>query len=142
MSKNRVKQSLKKSLKTFINILPIIIGMLLLTSLLVKLVPQHVSADLFGQHDFINVLLGASLGSVAMGHPLVSYILGGELLAGGISLLAVTALIISWVTVGIVQLPAEAILLGGRFALYRNLLNFTFALLIPFLVVQTLQFFG
>jgi DNA-binding response OmpR family regulator len=48
--------------------------------------------------------------------------LGGELLAKGISLVAVTALLVSWVTVGSVQLPAEALMLGSRFALYRNLL--------------------
>jgi hypothetical protein len=137
--KNRAKQSFKKSLRTFINIVPIVIGMLLLTSLVVMLVPEHISAGLFSRYDFFNVLLSASIGSVATGHPLASYILGGELLAEGISLLVVTALIISWVTVGIVQLPAEAILLGRRFALYRNLLNFVFALVIPFLTVQTLQ---
>lgn len=138
MLKNRVRQSIKKSLKTFINILPIVIGMLLLTSLLIKLLPEHISAGLFSRYDFFNVLLSASIGSVATGHPLASYILGGELLAKGISLLAVTALIISWVTVGIVQLPAEAILLGRRFAIYRNLISFLFALVIPYFIVHTL----
>lgn len=138
MLKNRVIQSIKKSLKTFINILPIVIGMLLLTSLLVDLLPGNISSGLFSSHDFFNVLLGASIGSMATGQPLASYILGGELLAKGISLLAVTALIISWVTVGIVQLPAEAILLGRRFAIYRNLISFLFALVIPFFIVHTL----
>lgn len=118
--------------------MPIVIGMLLLTSLLIKLLPEHISAGLFSRYDFFNVLLSASIGSVATGHPLASYILGGELLAKGISLLAVTALIISWVTVGIVQLPAEAILLGRRFAIYRNLISFLFALVIPYFIVNTL----
>jgi hypothetical protein len=79
---------------------------------------------------------------VAAGHPVASYILGGELLAEGVSLLAVTALIVSWVTVGIVQLPAEALLLGRRFAIYRNLMCFLFAIMIPFMTVYTLQLIG
>jgi len=142
MIKARLKHSAKKTLRTFINILPIIAGMLLLTSLAVVLLPGQISSDLFGQNDLVDVLLGASFGSVAAGHPIASYVLGGELLAEGVTLLAVTALIVSWVTVGIVQLPAEALLLGKRFAIYRNLLCFVFAIAIPFLTVYTLQLIG
>ena len=108
----------------------------------VTLLPEKIPAGLFGQHDFIDVLLGATVGSVAAGHPVASYILGGELLAEGVSLLAVTALIVSWVTVGVVQLPAEALLLGRRFAIYRNLMCYLFAILIPFLTVYTLRLIG
>ena len=142
MIKARLKHSAKKTLRTFINILPIIAGMLLLTSLAVVLLPGQISSDLFGQNDLVDVLLGASFGSVAAGHPIASYVLGGELLAEGVTLLAVTALIVSWVTLGIVQLPAEALLLGKRFAIYRNLLCFVFAIAIPFLTVYTLQLIG
>jgi hypothetical protein len=138
----RLKQSGRKTLRAIITILPIFAGMLLLTSLAVTLLPEQISTVLFGRHDLIDVLLGASLGSVAAGHPLASYILGGELLAEGVSLLAVTALIVSWVTVGIVQLPAEALLLGKRFAIYRNLMSFLFAMIIPFMIVYTLQLMG
>jgi hypothetical protein len=51
----------------------------------------------------------------------------------------VTALIISWVTVGSIQLPAEALMLGKRFAIYRNLLSFVFAIVISVLTVTTLK---
>ena len=142
MLEKRLKQSARKTLRTFITLLPIFAGMLLLTSLAVTLLPEQISAGLFGRHDLIDVLLGASVGSVAAGHPVASYILGGELLAEGVSLLAVTALIVSWVTVGIVQLPAEALLLGRRFAIYRNLMCFLFAIMIPFMTVYTLQLIG
>jgi hypothetical protein len=85
------------------------------------------------------VLVGAVLGSVAAGNPLAGYILGGELLAGGVSLIAVTALIVAWVTVGVVQLPAESLLLGRRFALSRNLLGFLSAIAIAYLTVGALR---
>ncbi|MEA2094922.1 MAG: hypothetical protein U9P11_10205 [Pseudomonadota bacterium] len=67
---------------------------------------------------------------------------GSYYIAEGVSLLAVTALIVSWVTVGVVQLPAEALLLGRRFAIYRNLMCFLFAIMIPFLTVYTPQLIG
>ena len=62
-------------------------------------------------------------------------IIGGELLAQGVSLVAVTAFLIAWVTVGVVQLPAESILLGRRFALLRNIISFVFSVIVAIITV-------
>jgi len=85
-------------------------------------------------------IIGASVGSIAAGHPLASYLLGRELFERGVSLIAVTALIVSWVTVGMVQLPAEALILSTRFAIYRNIICFFSAVMIAFLSVYMLRF--
>ena len=140
--RNKLRYSATKTLQTFINILPVVFGMLLLTSLVVKLFPSNISAGLFGQNNFFDALLGATFGGIAAGHPLVSYVLGGELLTSGVSLFAVTALIVSWVTVGMVQLPAEALMLGKRFAIYRNILCYLFSIVIALLTVYTLHLIG
>ena len=139
---NHIKDNLRKTIKTFTNVVPIIVGMLLLTSLLITVFPEQISAGLFGNGDILDTLLGASFGSIAIGHPLASYLLGGELLGGGVGLIAVTALVVAWVTVGIVQLPAEALMLGTRFAVYRNIICFIATILIAFLTVYTLSFLG
>ncbi len=141
----QVKQlntALNKTVRTFIGILPVIIGMLLATSLVLALFPDKLSQGLFGNGDVPDAMLGAAIGSIATGHPLASYLLGGELLAGGVGLVAVTALLVSWVTVGIVQLPAEALMLGMRFAVYRNMISFFIAVIIAFATVYTLQLLG
>jgi hypothetical protein len=135
----RLIRSLKKTARTFVNLLPIIVGMLLLTSLAVTLFPDQISAGLFGGSDALDALIGASVGSIAAGHPLASYLLGGEMVKSGVSLVAVTALIVSWVTVGVVQLPAEILMLGARFAIYRNVICFYSAIAIAFLSMYTLR---
>jgi uncharacterized membrane protein YraQ (UPF0718 family) len=137
-----LKGALSRTVRTFINILPIIIGMLLATSLVIALFPDKLSQGLFGNGDITDAMLGAAIGSIAAGHPLASYLLGGELLAGGVELVAVTALLVSWVTVGVVQLPAEALMLGMRFAIYRNMISFFIAVIIAFVTVNTLQLLG
>lgn len=139
---NNWSASLRRSARSFINLLPIIIGMLLLTNLALALFPQQLVDDLFGHGAVGDSLLGAGLGSVAAGHPLASYLLGGELLNEGVSLVAVTALMVAWVTVGVVQLPAEGLLLGMRFSIYRNLFNFIAAIAIAFLTYWTLTLMG
>lgn len=134
--------ALIRTLWAFVHTLPIVLGMLLLTSLVLTLLPREGLRALFGRYESLDVLLGAVIGSVAAGHPLAGYILGGELLAGGVSLIAVTAMIVTWVSVGVVQLPAEALLLGRRFALTRNLLCFVSAIAIAYLTVGVLQLLG
>ncbi len=141
-SNRKPGDSFRKTLHTFINVLPIIVGMLLLTSLAVTLFPKQIAHQLFGNGEFLDSLLGAALGSIAAGHPLASYLLGGELLGSGVGLAAVSALMVAWVTVGVVQLPAEAMMLGGRFAVIRNSINFVAAIAIAFLTVNTLSLLG
>lgn len=140
--RDKIKKSAGKTIKSFLNVLPVIFGMLLLTSLVIALFPEKIEAGLFGKNSIVDAWIGATLGGIAAGHPLVSYIIGGELLQSGVSLFAVTALIVSWVTVGVVQLPAEALMLGKRFAINRNLLCYLFAIVIALLTVFTLQLIG
>ena len=137
-----LKRAGRQTLRSFVRILPIVLGMLLLTSFVIKALPLDLIAAAFGRNSLIDVLLGASLGSIAAGHPLLSYILGGELLAAGVNLYAVTALIAAWVTVGLVQLPAEVLLLGRRFAFFRNASCFVLALTVAVATVGTLQLLG
>ena len=58
------------------------------------------------------------------------------MLKQGISLLAVTAFLVAWVTVGLVQLPAEAMLLGKKFAIIRNITSFVFAIIVAVITVM------
>ena len=50
-----------------------------------------------------------------------------------------SAFIISWVTLGVTQLPAEVEVFGGRFTLYRTILAFVFTMLIATLTTLTVQ---
>ena len=130
--------SISKSGSMLIEMLPLILGVILLTGLFLKLLPVEAAAGWFGANGLLDAVIGALAGSISAGHPATSYVLGGELLARGVSLIAVTAFLISWVTVGSIQLPAEALMLGWRFALLRNLVCFLFAVLIAPLTVLTL----
>ncbi|MBN1194406.1 MAG: hypothetical protein JXA08_03530 [Methanomicrobiaceae archaeon] len=135
-------QSARKTLTSFTQMLPIIIGVLLLISLVNATIPAEAYAGFFTGNVLIDPVLGAAFGSIASGNPITSYIIGGELIAAHISLTAVTAFILSWVTVGLISLPAEMDLLGKRFAVTRNLLSFLFSILIALLVDLTLTSFG
>jgi uncharacterized membrane protein YraQ (UPF0718 family) len=131
--------SLKKTGKMLLRVFPNIFAVVLLSGLIMEFVPLDRLSEYLGGGFFSDGLVGAGIGSISIGNPLVSYVLGGALLEQGISLMAVTALLVSWVTVGSIQLPAEIQTFGTRFALLRNGISFVFALIIAFLVLMTMQ---
>ena len=135
----RITTSLKKTASSFASVFPVLIGVILLISLMLVLVPPSVYGAVFSGDEIFDPLIGAAIGSVAAGNPITSYIVGGELIDQGVSLLAVTAFIAAWVTVGVLQLPAEAAILGKRFALIRNGVSFLSAVLVAILTSVTLE---
>ncbi len=126
--RSKARQAASKTLATLAYTVPIVLGVLALASLLAAAVPPRVLSELLPMESALGPLFGAVLGSVAAGHPVTSYVLAGELNAAGASLATTTALIISWVTVGIIHLPAEAAILGTRFAIWRNAICFVLAI--------------
>jgi uncharacterized membrane protein YraQ (UPF0718 family) len=135
----RPATALKQTARTFWKLLPVLVGVLLLAALVAESLPTLMRLGLFGNGGWRDVLAAAGVASVATGQPVVSYILSGELQQAGVSLMAVTAFITAWVTVGVITLPVEAQMLGWRFALWRNLVAFLFALLIAWLTVVILH---
>ena len=124
---------------TLVNLLPVMLRVLLLISLLTQFLPRLLEIGLFGGSPIQDAVVGASLGSVAAGQPVVSYLLGGELNGSGVSLVGVTALVVAWVTVGLTHLPVEAQVFGWRFTVLRNLLAFVSALCIAFIIPAVLH---
>jgi len=133
------KTANKKTLKSFWQLLPVLLSVLLLASMVVEIIPVLIKHDILGNGILQDTLLANIIGSVSTGQPIVSYVLAGELQKAGIALLPVTVFIISWVTVGIISLPAEAVTLGWRFAIIRNLLAFIMALLLGWITVVSLH---
>lgn len=148
MGKNHHKQStqrppfrkvLLKSSLAFLSMTPMLLGVIGLVGLFQILVTPKMIATLFRGNPLFDTLIGTLSGATAAGNPVISYLIGGELLGQGISLYAVSAFILSWVTLGFIQLPAEIEVFGGRFTLYRNVLAFFFTMLIAVLTTLTVQ---
>lgn len=133
------KGAVLKAGKMLWNVFPLILGTILLVSLMVTLIPKSFYLLIFQGDRIIDPILGSLIGSISVGNPLISYLLGGELLNQGVSLIAVTAFIVAWVTVGVVQLPAESMILGRRFAIIRNLLSFIFSIIVAIVTVLILE---
>jgi uncharacterized membrane protein YraQ (UPF0718 family) len=136
MSMNSFRESVRKAGMALWRSAPILVGIVLLVSLANTLIPKAAYTALFSRVAVFDSFIGSALGSILAGNPVTSYILGGEMLGQGVSLVAVTAFMVAWVTVGMVQLPAEAMLLGKRFAITRNITAFVLAIIVAIITVS------
>lgn len=133
-------QVLKKATFGFVSMSPMLLGVIGLVGIMQIYVTPEMIGSAFGKGMFIDTLIGTFAGAISSGNPSVSYVLGGELLKEGTSLFAVTAFILSWATLGFIQLPAEAAALGSRFTLYRNLLSLIATIIIAIATALTVGF--
>ncbi len=130
--------SLEKTWNALKSMAPTLLSVLLLVSLATNFIPESFYEQAFSG-GWTDLAVGAVTGSIAAGNPSTSYVLGGELLSRGVGLAAVTAFLVAWVTVGIVQFPAEAVLLGKKFAVARNAAAFASAIAVALLTAATMQ---
>ena len=136
-----MKEAINKSAKSLWKMFPIIMGVIMLIALVNASVPNSFYIKLFTDNNLIDPVIGAIAGSISTGTPVVSYIISGELLKSGVSLVAVTAFLLAWVTVGIIQMPAEAMILGKKFTIVRNTSAFVFAIFIAIIMNYILSLF-
>jgi uncharacterized membrane protein YraQ (UPF0718 family) len=139
---SRIKNATWKTANVVVQGLPIVLGVLALSSLVNAAMPLENIGKILPSSAIFGPLFAAILGSLAAGHPLASYVVAGELRATGIDAATIIAFLVSWVTVGIVQLPAEIASLGRRFAIYRAVFCFLSSVAIAYLLTLTLRVTG
>jgi uncharacterized membrane protein YraQ (UPF0718 family) len=140
MNYKKLKKANKKTVKSILNLLPVILSILLLVSIVNQMIPKSFYIKIFTGNIILDALKGSLLGSILTGNPVTGYILGDGFLKNGVSLVAVTSFIVAWTTVGIIQLPAESIALGKRFAIYRNISAFIMAIIVAIISVLLINF--
>jgi len=132
--KKNIKKVFKKALNSILFAFPIITGVIILMGLFNTFVPKKFINSFF-HHNTLDPIIGALFGSAFAGNPINSYIIGGELLKSGVGLVAVTSFLVSWITVGFLQIPAEMMFLGKKFSILRNTLSFLFSIIVAIITV-------
>ncbi|MFA6259177.1 MAG: permease [Candidatus Peribacteraceae bacterium] len=129
-----------KSLSALWRSVPFLLGIIFLVGFVQVFFPVRFVSMIFHHNVFLDSFMGSVIGSVMVGSPITSYVIGGEFLNQGVSLTAVTAFVVAWVSVGVVQFPAESTMLGRNFSLLRNSLSFLFSILVAMLTTVFLRF--
>jgi predicted Fe-Mo cluster-binding NifX family protein len=133
--------ALKRSFVQFAGLLPVMVGVILLIGLSITFLSKETVTPIFSGNVFHDAFFGSCLGSLLTGNPINSYLIGAGLLRQGVSLFGVTAFMLAWVSVGLLQLPAEIAALGKRFAFARTGLSFCLAMAVSILTTALFYLF-
>ncbi len=138
---SKFKTAAAGTLKSLKRVAPMLLAIIGLIGLFKTYITPEMLRTLFNGSALHDMLVGVGFGGISVGQPFLSYIIGGELLKEGASFYGVTAFILAFVTLGVVQLPMEFSIFGFRFALVRNLLSLLFAFVLALLIAFCVRIF-
>jgi uncharacterized membrane protein YraQ (UPF0718 family) len=133
--KKKTKMALKKSWKSFENILPEFLGVIMIVGVLLAVMnPQMISMIIGGNSGWVGVILAAIVGAVTLIPGFVAFPTAAMLLENGAGYMQIAAFVSTLMMVGIVTMPVEIKYFGKKLTILRNLFAFIFSFLVAYLI--------
>lgn len=126
----KTKLALKKAWKSFENILPSVLTVLLLIGFILTLLDEQAISRLLGADSgVLGVAIAAVIGCITLIPGFVAFPLAASLLAAGAGYAQIAVFISTLMMVGVATLPLEIQYFGKRIAAKRNILSLIFAII-------------
>ena len=120
--RGKTKTALKKAWKSFENILPSVLTVLLLIGLILTILNAETISDLLGaESGVVGIVIAAVIGCITLIPGFVAFPLAASLLSAGAGYTQIAIFISTLMMVGVATFPLEAKYFGKRTALKRNL---------------------
>ncbi len=130
-SKQKTKMALKKAWKAFENILPQFLIIILLIGIMLSVVSTETITKFIGEDSGIfGILAAAMIGSITLIPGFVAFPLASALLENGAGIMQIAAFISTLMMVGILTIPIERKVFGGKVTAVRNISAFVFSLVV------------
>lgn len=122
--RQKTKKALKIAKKSFMNLLPSILGIIGIMGFVLAVLPPEIIRTLFSDRSLLGLIMVSLVGSITLMPAFVAFPLAGSLLQAGASVTAVACFCTTLLMVGILTAPAETKYFGKSFTLSRNILGF------------------
>jgi uncharacterized membrane protein YraQ (UPF0718 family) len=138
--RKKTKMALIKAWKSFENILPQFLSILIIIGLALAIVSPETITILIGTSSGMGGVLGAAMiGSVTLIPGFIAFPLAAALLKSGAGYMQIAAFVSTLMMVGIVTMPLEIKILGKRATIIRNISAFVFSLIAAFVIGVVLK---
>lgn len=128
-NKKKTKMALKKAWKSFENILPQFLAIILLIGMMLSILDAQTISKLLGSESgVLGVLMAAFIGAITLIPGFVAFPLAAALMESGAGVTQIAAFVSTLMMVGVVTLPVEMKTFGKKVTLMRNLSAFVFSL--------------
>jgi uncharacterized membrane protein YraQ (UPF0718 family) len=138
--RKKTKQALIKAWKSFENILPQFLSILIIIGLALAILSPETITKLLGTNSGVWGVLAASLvGSITLIPGFVAFPLAAALLKSGAGYMQIAAFVSTLMMVGIVTLPMEMKTFGKRATLVRNVSAYLFSIVVALVMGVVLK---
>ena len=133
--KHKTQLSLKKAWKTFTNVLPQFVAILLFVGLALTILSPVTIQRIIGEETgLVGMLISSLIGAITLVPVMIAFPIVAELLKSGAGIVQMAVFISTLTTVGIITLPLELKYLGKKVAVLRNILAFIFSFITAYLM--------
>ena len=134
-SREKTKKALLKAWKSLKNILPMLLGVILLIGLLLSIIDTKlISKIIGGESGFYGVMLASLVGSITLIPGFIAFPTAALLLTGGAGYIQIAAFVQTLMMLGIVTLPMEIKYFNKKVAILRNILSFVLSIGVAYLI--------
>ena len=133
--KKKTKMALKKAWKTFENILPEFLTVIMFVGLLLAVLnPQVISKIIGNNSGWFGVVIAALVGAITLIPGFVAFPTAAMLLQNGAGYMQIGAFVSTLMMVGVVTMPVEIKYFGKRLTILRNLFAFLFSFIVAYII--------
>lgn len=133
--KKKTKMALKKAWKSFENILPQFLVVILLVGFLLAILNPKVISGIIGANSgWVGVILASLVGAITLIPGFVAFPTAALLLKGGAGYMQIAAFISTLMMVGVVTMPVEIQYFGKKLTIYRNSIAFVFSFVVAAII--------
>ncbi len=133
--KKKTKMAMKKAWKSFENILPEFLGVIMLVGVLLAVLnPQVISKIIGNDSGWVGVIIAAIVGSITLIPGFVAFPTAAMLLQNGAGYMQIGVFLSTLMMVGIVTMPVEIKYFGKKLTILRNLFAFIFSFIVAYII--------
>lgn len=135
----KTRAALKKAWKSFENIMPQFLAVILLIGLSLAFIDESVISKLLGDESgILGLVIAATVGSITLIPGFIAFPLAASLLRAGAGYGQITMFITTLMMVGVVTMPVETQYFGRETTIKRNAFAFIYAIAASIVIAKVL----
>ena len=138
--KGKTRMTFKKAWRSFENILPQFLGVLVLTGIMLAYLDTGTISKIIGNRSgWSGVIIAALFGAITLIPGFVAFPTVALLLKSGAGMMQMAVFVSALMMVGVITMPVEMQYFGRKLTVYRNLLAFLFSFLVAWVMGAVAQ---
>jgi uncharacterized membrane protein YraQ (UPF0718 family) len=137
--KKKTKMALKKGWKSMMNIVPQLLGILMLVGLVFSVFNAETISKVLGEDSgWMGVVVSAVVGSITLIPGFVAFPTAAMVLQNGAGYMQIAAFVSSLMMVGVMTASLEMEYFGKKMTIIRNVFGFLFSFVVAFVIGRVL----